>query len=137
MSATINDLASFNKFFTENQHRFIRFAWTYTRDEVVAEDIVMESLMAYWENRDHMTPEINPAAYVLTVVKINVSIICAIYSWLMTFLTVSPHILSGSCPIVLPHWMPVNPMHCLPVKCRILSIVLFPVYLLLPPEFFF
>ena len=69
MSATINDLASFNKFFTENQHRFIRFAWTYTRDEVVAEDIVMESLMAYWENRDHMTPEINPAAYVLTVVK--------------------------------------------------------------------
>ena len=41
MSATINDLASFNKFFTENQHRFIRFAWTYTRDEVVAEDIVM------------------------------------------------------------------------------------------------
>ena len=56
MSATINDLASFNKFFTENQHRFIRFAWTYTRDEVVAEDIVMESLMAYWENRDHMTP---------------------------------------------------------------------------------
>ena len=124
MSATINDLASFNKFFTENQHRFIRFAWTYTRDEVVAEDIVMESLMAYWENRDHMTPEINPAAY-------------AIYSWLMTFLTVLPHILSGSCPIVLPHWMPVNPMHCLPVKCRILSIVLFPVYLLLPPEFFF
>lgn len=54
MSATINDLASFNKFFTENQHRFIRFAWTYTRDEVVAEDIVMESLMAYWENRDHL-----------------------------------------------------------------------------------
>ena len=52
MSATINDLASFNKFFTENQHRFIRFAWTYTRDEVVAEDIVMESLMAYWENRN-------------------------------------------------------------------------------------
>ena len=67
MSATINDLASFNKFFTENQHRFIRFAWTYTRDEVVAEDIVMESLMAYWENRDHMTPEINPAAHLQLV----------------------------------------------------------------------
>ena len=78
MSATINDLASFNKFFTENQHRFIRFAWTYTRDEVVAEDIVMESLMAYWENRDHMTPEINPAAYVLTVVK-NKCLKCNIF----------------------------------------------------------
>lgn len=110
MSATINDLASFNKFFTENQHRFIRFAWTYTRDEVVAEDIVMESLMAYWENRDHMTPEINPAAYVLTVVKNKCLNYLRHLQLVNDVLTVSPHILSGSCPIVLPHWMPVNPM---------------------------
>ena len=129
MSATINDLASFNKFFTENQHRFIRFAWTYTRDEVVAEDIVMESLMAYWENRDHMTPEINPAAYVLTVVKNK----CLNYlRHLQLVNDGSDRVASHS------EWeLSVNPMHCLPVKCRILSIVLFPVYLLLPPEFFF
>lgn len=103
MSATINDLASFNKFFTENQHRFIRFAWTYTRDEVVAEDIVMESLMAYWENRDHMTPEINPAAYVLTVVKNK----CLNYlRHLQLVNDVSDRVASHSewsCPIVLPH----------------------------------
>lgn len=63
------DLILFNKFFSEHHQRFIRFAWTYTRDEVAAEDIVMESLMCYWENRHKLSSDINPSAYVLTIVK--------------------------------------------------------------------
>mgnify|MGYP000004948406 FL=1 len=69
MPSNSSDLIRFNKFFSENQQRFIRFAWTYTRDEIVAEDIVMEALMSYWENRLKISSEINPSAYVLTVVK--------------------------------------------------------------------
>ena len=62
MPSNSSDLIRFNKFFSENQQRFIRFAWTYTRDEIVAEDIVMEALMSYWENRLKISSEINPSA---------------------------------------------------------------------------
>lgn len=63
------DLCLFNEFFTEHYPGFVRFACSYTRDEVVAEDIVMESLMSYWENRHQLSPEINFSAYVITIIK--------------------------------------------------------------------
>lgn len=36
---------------------------------MAAEDIVLESLMSYWENRSTIHPDSNTRAYVLTIVK--------------------------------------------------------------------
>ena len=48
------DLRQFNDFFSECRQGFIRFAHTYVHDEMVAEDIVMEAFMYYWNNRENL-----------------------------------------------------------------------------------
>lgn len=63
------ELIRFNKLFSKYQERFIRFACTYTRDNSVAEDIVMESFLYYWENKNKIEKELNIPAYILTIVK--------------------------------------------------------------------
>lgn len=63
------DLLSFNKLFTEYQQRFIRFAYSYTSDIMASEDIVMEAIMYYWENRKSLSEDINPPAYILRAIK--------------------------------------------------------------------
>ena len=63
------DLRQFNDFFSECRQGFIRFAHTYVHDEMVAEDIVMEAFMYYWNNRENLPEGANPQAYVLTVIK--------------------------------------------------------------------
>lgn len=63
------DLQEFNQLFTDYQGRFIRFAYTYVRDQSVAEDFTIEALMYYWENRHTLAPDSNIPAYILTVVK--------------------------------------------------------------------
>ena len=55
-SETILDLKAFNRLFGEYQQRFIRFAGTYVSDAATAEDIVMESFMAAWENAPCFPP---------------------------------------------------------------------------------
>lgn len=64
-----NDITLFNSLFAEYQASFIRFALTYTDDRMAAEDIVMESMMYYWENRTRLNSDINPPAYILTSIK--------------------------------------------------------------------
>lgn len=64
-----NDILSFNKLFAEYQQRFIRFAYSYTSDLMASEDIVMEAMMYYWENRKSLNEDINPPAYILTAIK--------------------------------------------------------------------
>lgn len=64
-----SELTTFNQLFTEHKGRFIRFAQTYVRDMTVAEDIVIDSLVYYWENRQRLDNDTNIPAYVLTVVK--------------------------------------------------------------------
>ena len=66
---TSSSLTVFNQFFTDYQQRFIRFAYTYVRDEAIAEDFVTESMVYYWENKDHLPADINIPAYVLTTLK--------------------------------------------------------------------
>ncbi len=66
---TMSDLKAFNKLFTDYQGRFIRFANSYVRDTVVAEDFVVEALMYYWENRNTLAPDSNVPAYILTIIK--------------------------------------------------------------------
>ena len=46
----ISEIKEFNKLFSNYQGIFIRFANTYIQDEDTAEDIVVDSLVYYWEN---------------------------------------------------------------------------------------
>lgn len=63
------DLKIFNQLFADYQGRFIRFATLYVRDVAVAEDITIEAMMYYWENRHNLSPDSNIPAYILTIVK--------------------------------------------------------------------
>lgn len=63
------NLKDFTNFFTEYQQRFVHFATTYLHDEVVAEDLVIESMMYFWENRDRLADNTNVPAYVLTSLR--------------------------------------------------------------------
>ena len=63
------DIQTFNYLFTNYKGRFTHFARTYVDDEMTAEDIAVERLMYYWENRKNLDGHSNVLAYVLTVVK--------------------------------------------------------------------
>lgn len=63
------DIDSFNRLFADYADRFIHFAGTYVEDDMAAEDIAIESLMYYWENRHRLAPGSNVPAYILTVIK--------------------------------------------------------------------
>ena len=63
------DITSFNQLYKEFQRRFVRFANTYVRDLTTAEDITIEAMMYYWENRGKLAPDSNVPAYILTVIK--------------------------------------------------------------------
>lgn len=64
-----SDIHAFNRLFTDYQSRFIHFANTYVGDSMLAEDIAIESLMYYWENRDKLASDSNVPAYILTTIK--------------------------------------------------------------------
>lgn len=55
--------------FKEYKERYIRFALSYVRDREVAEDLVMEAIMYYWENRLLLNEVRNVPLYILTVIK--------------------------------------------------------------------
>jgi len=67
--ASSEEINSFTHLYREYKHRFTHFAKTYVEDIVIAEDIVMESLMYYWENRLSLQNDSNIPAYILTVIK--------------------------------------------------------------------
>ena len=54
-----SEIYSFNQLFTDYKGRFVHFANTYVGDSMVAEDIAIESLMYYWENRGKLAWELN------------------------------------------------------------------------------
>lgn len=59
----------FSRFFQENQEKFLAFAYSYLRDKEEAEDVLMESMIALWENRDHWEQDSNLHALLLTIIK--------------------------------------------------------------------
>lgn len=63
------DTYSFNQLYANYKTRFEYFAYTYVADKMIAEDITIESLMYYWENRDKLAPDSNVPAYILTIIK--------------------------------------------------------------------
>lgn len=69
MGNTTSDLHAFNELFSSYRGRFVRFAYSYVRDQSVAEDFTMEALMNYWENRNTLSPDSNIPAYILTIIK--------------------------------------------------------------------
>lgn len=60
---------SFNELYQSYKPRFTHFAKTYVDDWGIAEDIVMDSLMYYWENRTNLKDDSNIPAYILKVIK--------------------------------------------------------------------
>ena len=65
----ISEIKEFNKLFSNYQGIFIRFAHTYIQDKETAEDIVVDSLVYYWENRHTLSSNSNIPAYIMEVVK--------------------------------------------------------------------
>ncbi|WFE86423.1 RNA polymerase sigma-70 factor [Parabacteroides chongii] len=65
----ISEIKEFNKLFSNYRGIFIRFANTYIQDEDTAEDIVVDSLVYYWENRHSLASKSNIPAYIMEVVK--------------------------------------------------------------------
>lgn len=65
----MTDLNSFNQFFIDYQQRFVHFAYTYVHDKAIAEDLVIEAMMYYWENRKRLSADVNVPAYVLVALK--------------------------------------------------------------------
>lgn len=59
----------FSRFFQENQEKFLAFAYSYLRDKAEAEDVLMESMIVLWENRDRWEENSNLHALLLTIIK--------------------------------------------------------------------
>ncbi|MEL5892214.1 RNA polymerase sigma-70 factor [Bacteroides sp. GD17] len=68
MSSQIEHVITFNQLYEEYNQRFIRFARSYVTANEIAEDIVNDSFMYYWENKHSITDQ-NISSYLLTVVK--------------------------------------------------------------------
>lgn len=63
------NIVRLDQIFIEYRERYIRFALSYVRKIEVAEDLVMESIMYYWENRSNLKEVENVPFYILTIVK--------------------------------------------------------------------
>ena len=59
----------FNYIFMNHRERYIRFAYLYTYNHETAEDLVAESLMYYWENRDRLEDVKDIPLYILIIIK--------------------------------------------------------------------
>ena len=59
----------FSRFFQENREKFLTFAYSYLRDRAEAEDVLMESMITLWENRDRWEEDSNLHALLLTIIK--------------------------------------------------------------------
>ncbi len=69
MASTEDDIWTFRRIYDDLYPGFVRFANSYVRDHAVAEDIVAESIIYYWERRSSFSTDINVPAYILTAVK--------------------------------------------------------------------
>ena len=65
----LNTMTTFSRFFEENQGKFLSFAYSYIRNRVDAEDILMDSMIALWENREKWEEGSNMHALLLTIIK--------------------------------------------------------------------
>lgn len=62
-------IADFGCLFANYQGKFKMIAYRYVRSDAVAEDLVSDSFMAFWENRDKIPGGANLPAYILVIVR--------------------------------------------------------------------
>lgn len=67
MSLNTRYVPNFGDFYTTYKARFERIAMSYVRDRMAAEDIVTDSFMTFWENREALASD-NIPAWLYTVV---------------------------------------------------------------------
>lgn len=61
--------ASFDSLYQQYKRKFVSIALSYVRDQNIAEDIVTDSFIAYWERRETLELEGSPQAFILGIVK--------------------------------------------------------------------
>ena len=88
----------FNDVFAHRE-RFVRFAFSYLQDLSAAEDLVMDSFVYYWENRQRLDCKGNVPAYNLTVVKHK----CLDYLQLQKNTSGCLFAVAGRCPLGTGH----------------------------------
>lgn len=65
----LSGFSSFDEIYLAYRTKFIRFALFYVSNRQVAEDIVTDSFVYYWENKFRLPEDTNVPAYILTCVK--------------------------------------------------------------------
>jgi RNA polymerase sigma-70 factor (ECF subfamily) len=65
----LHTITIFSGFFEQNKEKFLSFAYSYIRNKADAEDILMESMAALWENRDKWQEGTNLHGLLLTIIK--------------------------------------------------------------------
>ncbi|WP_295938006.1 RNA polymerase sigma-70 factor [uncultured Alistipes sp.] len=60
---------AFDELYIRYKYKFILIAYSYLQDEDVAEDVVTDSFIHFWENRDSLELDASPQAYILGIVK--------------------------------------------------------------------
>ncbi|MBQ3612995.1 MAG: RNA polymerase sigma-70 factor [Bacteroidales bacterium] len=59
----------FGHLYNQYRQRFVIIARRYVRDRMIAEDIVADSFVSFWNNRNSIPSDSNLPAYILTIVK--------------------------------------------------------------------
>lgn len=59
----------FLELYADYRQKLFYFAYSYLRDKMTAEDIVMDSFMHYWEHRDSIWKESSHVPYILATVR--------------------------------------------------------------------
>lgn len=59
----------FDRLYSDYKQKYIMIAKSYVHDGHIAEDLVTDSFVYYWENRDRLLLENSPQAYILGIVK--------------------------------------------------------------------
>jgi RNA polymerase sigma-70 factor, ECF subfamily len=63
------DNNTFNEIYRKYYTRFFNFAKSYVRDSFIAGNLVQDTFLALWENRERLTDDTNVPAYLLTILK--------------------------------------------------------------------
>lgn len=63
------DSKTFNSLFTDYRSRYVRFAVSYLKDDFLAEDLYVESMMTFWQSRESLPQDTNVPAYVLRTLR--------------------------------------------------------------------
>lgn len=69
MTEEIGELKTFSSLFEKFRKPYILFAYSYVRNMDEAEDIYMDVMMRFWENRKELPANLHIPSYLLTAVK--------------------------------------------------------------------